>query len=72
MIKYEDECTGCRESGMPCRGISCRNRCVKRLYCDECGEDSDRLYIYDGQQICHECLLGMFDVIEGSESDEQL
>lgn len=71
MIKYEDECVGCRGSGMQCRGISCRNRCVKRLYCDECGEDSDRLYIYDGQQICQECLLDLYDFIEGDECSEQ-
>ncbi len=46
MIKYEDECAGCREAGLPCRGIGCRNRRVKRLYCDECGESSD--YKVDG------------------------
>lgn len=64
MIKYENDCVGCRDSGMPCRGISCRNRSVKRLYCDECGEESDRLYIYDNEQLCRDCLLGMFEVVE--------
>lgn len=64
MIKYENDCVGCRDSGMPCRGISCRNRSVKRLYCDKCSEESDKLYIYDDEQLCEDCLLGMFEVIE--------
>lgn len=64
MIKYEDECVGCSDMGLPCRGSSCPNRSVKRLYCDKCGEESDRLYIFDGEQLCGECLLGMFDVAE--------
>ncbi len=67
MIKYEDNCTGCREIGLPCRGISCRNRSVKCLYCDECGEESDRLYIYDDEQLCRDCLLGMFEVVAAEE-----
>lgn len=64
MIKYEDNCVGCRDIGLPCRGISCRNRKVQVLVCDECGEESEELYIYDGQQICADCLLGMFEVVE--------
>lgn len=71
MIKYEDECAGCWEIGLSCRGISCRNRSVKRLYCDECGEESDRLYIYDDEQLCEDCLLDLYDFIERDECDEQ-
>lgn len=67
MIKYEDNCVGCRDIGLPCRGISCRNRKVPVCVCDECGGESDKLYIYDGQQICVDCLTGMFDVVEAEE-----
>lgn len=72
MIKTEDECAGCRDMGMPCRGIGCRNRSVKRLYCDECGEDSDRLYICGGAELCRDCLLDLYDFIEEGDLNEQL
>lgn len=51
MIKYENDCYGCRDIGLPCYGNSCPNRHVKHLYCDKCGEDTDRLYIYDDEQL---------------------
>ena len=63
MITYEDECVGC-PTEMGCLGSACPNRNVKHLYCDKCDEEVEKLYKYDGQEICEECLLKEFEVIE--------
>ena len=63
MITYEDECVGC-PTEMGCMGSDCPNRNVKHLYCDKCKDDVEKLYKYDGQEICEECLLKEFEVIE--------
>ena len=64
MITYEDECCGCTTESYPCLGSACPNRNVKHLYCDKCKDDVEKLYKYDGQEICEECLLKEFEVIE--------
>ena len=63
MITYEDECVGC-PTEIGCLGSACPNRNVKHLYCDKCNDDVEKLYNYDGQEICEECLLTEFEVIE--------
>lgn len=65
MIRYENECVGCpREIG--CLGGSCPNRNVVHYYCDHCGCE-DKLYHYDNGEICEECLLKQFEVVEGTD-----
>ena len=64
MITYEDECCGCATPAYPCMGNACPNRNVKHLYCDKCKNDVEKQYKYDGQEICENCLLGEFEVIE--------
>lgn len=66
MKKIENECVGCTDIGLHCLGISCPNRSVVRYYCDECGYE-EKLYHYDGKELCVDCLLLEFDVVEGSE-----
>ena len=63
MKKKENECVSC---GLPCLGNSCPNRNVVRFYCDRCGEEG-KLYHYGSEELCGECLLEEFDVVEGSE-----
>lgn len=63
MIRYENECVSC---GLPCLGASCPYREVVRYYCDHCGSE-EKLYRYDNKELCEECLLKNFEVIEGSE-----
>lgn len=63
MITYEDECVGC-PTELGCMGSTCPYRNVPHLYCDKCGDDVEKLYKYDGQEICEECLLKEFEVIE--------
>ena len=62
MKKIENECVGC---GLPCLS-SCKYRRVVRFYCDECGEE-ETLYHYDDSELCQECLIKKFEVVEGSE-----
>ena len=53
MIKYENECVGCPpERG--CLGSSCPYINVPRLYCDDCGEEDEKLYENDDEQLCAE------------------
>ena len=63
MKEVQDECVGC---GLYCLGSSCPNRNVVRFYCDKCGDETT-LYDYDGQELCADCLLEEFEIIEGSE-----
>lgn len=66
MEKIENECVGCVDIGLHCLGDSCPNRNVLHFYCDRCGWE-EKLYYYDGEELCANCLLKEFDVVEGSE-----
>lgn len=58
---YENECVSC---GLPCWGSACPNRHVLHLICDNCEEDVETLYVYDGEELCEECLLAKFEKVE--------
>lgn len=51
---------------MGCLGSTCKYQNVPHYYCDKCG-DEDKLYNYDGEQLCKDCLLENFDIVKGSE-----
>lgn len=61
MIKLENQCVNC---GLSCRGSTCPNRNVRTLYCDQCEEETDKLYKIDSEELCEECLLESLEVIE--------
>lgn len=63
MKKIENECVNC---GPPCIGDACRYRNVIRFYCDRCHEE-EKLYHYEDEELCEDCLLKNFEVVEGSE-----
>ena len=65
MKSVENECVGCPPE-MGCLGRSCPYRNVVHYYCDKCGKES-KLRHYDGSELCEECLLEEFDVVEGSD-----
>lgn len=65
MRSVENECVGCPPE-LGCLGSICPNRNVVRFYCDRCGEEG-KLYHYDSEELCEECLLKEFDVVDGSE-----
>lgn len=64
MITYTDECSDCKSSGYACSGDNCRNRNVKHLICDKCEYEVERLYKDGIEELCEDCLLEGFEVIE--------
>lgn len=50
MKKNENNCVGCDYC------ICCGRRHEEVLYCDECGDISDKLYEYFGKELCENCL----------------
>lgn len=66
MKSITNECVGCVNMGLYCLGNGCPNRNVERFYCDKCGSE-EKLYIYEGSELCESCLLKNFEIVEGSE-----
>lgn len=76
MTRIENDCVDC---GLPCMGNSCPNRNVLHCYCDMCKNEAYPLYKYykeitdksykgyDCLELCEECLLSQFEIVEGSE-----
>lgn len=64
MIKYENECCGCAVPAYPCMGSDCPNRNVPHFYCDECKNDVETLYHYDGKELCLECIEKMLEKVK--------
>ena len=60
MVKYEDECLHC---DTVCIGDGCHNRMVPHCYCDRCG-DEEKLYEFDGRQLCKDCVIDLLDEVE--------
>lgn len=64
MLSYENDCVDC---GLPCLHSSCRYWRVPHFYCDKCGDETDKLYEYDGQELCEECVLSVLPVVRTEE-----
>ena len=62
MKKIENECVDCL---LPCLGSSCPHRNVERYYCDQCNEEAG-LYIFDGQEMCADCILNSLEKVKES------
>lgn len=65
MRKIENECVGCPPE-MGCLGSTCPKRNVPHYYCDYCDRE-EKLYHYDDDELCEECLLKQFEVVEGTD-----
>lgn len=59
MRKTTNECVSC---DLPCFS-TCPHRNVTRLYCDECGDET-QLYYYDGQELCIDCIEKRLEKVE--------
>ena len=62
MITYENECVGCPPE-MGCMGNSCPNKNVQHMCCDQCGYEHEELYVYDGQELCADCVLNSLEKV---------
>lgn len=60
-----NECVGC-PTDFPCIYYACPYYQVERFYCDKCGEETT-LYDTEFGQLCSDCLLKEFPIVEGSE-----
>lgn len=60
-IKYQNDCCNCCSPGYPCTGTHKR---VKHLYCDQCGDECDMLYVVDEEQLCEYHALQRLEVVE--------
>lgn len=63
MIRIENECVGCPPD-IGCIGNSCPYWSVTRFYCDECDNEEDVLYWWDGQQLCLDCIEARLERVE--------
>lgn len=61
---YESDCRDC---GLPCKYNACPYYRVEYFRCDFCKEDVTPLYEYNGYEICKDCLIKQFEIIEGSD-----
>lgn len=64
MVTYENECCDCSVPAYPCLGSSCPNRHVKHYYCDECKDDVEKLYRFDSEELCLDCIEKRLEVVE--------
>lgn len=62
MKYYTNDCIDCK---LPCLFEVCPYYRVMHFRCDFCKEEDVKLYHYDGYEICEECLLNEFKVVEG-------
>lgn len=65
---FVNECCDCATPGYPCMGSACPRRRVEHFHCDKCKTEA-KLYEYDGKELCEECLLEEFPIVEGSDID---
>lgn len=54
----------CCDCDLPC--VDCGRKHAKHYTCDNCGAE-ETLYEYKGEQLCEECLLSNFKIVEGSK-----
>lgn len=61
----ENECIGCASDSYPCLGSLCPRRNAAHCFCDECGGEV-RLYHFEGQELCIDCIKDRLETVEGS------
>ena len=72
MKRYENDCVGCATESYPCVGSTCKYRNNPHWYCDNCGEEHEptNLYLYDGNELCSECVLKNFKKVSNDTERE--
>lgn len=71
MKKIINECCDCAVPAYPCIGESCFRRHVPHWYCDICEaeEEPEHLFVYDGYELCLECLILHFRTVAEREKN---
>lgn len=69
MVNFIHECVGCTDIGLPCMGHSCTQGRME-LRCDWCDSHVDKLYVYDEDELCEDCLLGSLERKEATEEED--
>lgn len=64
MRYYDSDCVSC---GLPCIYEACPYYKVPHFVCDLCKDEDVRLYHYNGLELCGDCILREFDLVEGTE-----
>ena len=62
-VEYSDECVGC-PTEMGCMGSACPNRNVKHYICDDCKDEVEELYEYEGEELCLDCVVKRLTKVE--------
>lgn len=60
MIVVNNECVGCEVCQMP----FCPETHVIRCFCDNCGNEVDRLFWVNGKQWCEDCIMGQSEEVD--------
>ena len=68
MIEIRNECIDCAADAYPCLGSSCPRRSVTHYYCDECNSE-EKLYYFEGQELCINCIADRLETVEGSDAE---
>lgn len=63
-IRYENDCCGCAVPAYPCLGNSCTLRHQKHYCRDNCHDEVEKLYRFDGMELCESCVLERLEVVE--------
>lgn len=67
MVRYENECCDCASPGYPCLGSTCPNLRVTRFYCDHCKKEVEKLWYYNGLEMCQDCILSDLTEVKGDD-----
>lgn len=62
--RIENDCCDCAVPAYPCLGDSCPLRHQEHYYCDNCGDEVDKLYRLDGGEYREQCVLERLEVVE--------
>ena len=65
MRYYTNECVRC---GLPCVYEACPYYNVEHFQCDECGEETKLYHSDNGMELCAECILKGYTVVDGSDT----
>lgn len=62
-------CVGC-PPGMGCLGSMCPQCWELSMTCDCCGEEVEKLYVFEGEQLCADCVLNAVPCITSEDADK--